>query len=158
MNKDTKPWYKYPWLWFVIALPVTSMIAGVATIIITNKNQPEIIVDDYYKKGKAINQELTLYKAFTNSGIELNVRMINNRFEIKSNESLTALKVTLVHSTQGKRDLEFVLTATSNGIYGKNLDTELSGNWSLFVEPMDGSWKVKQKIALPSTDWVQLKA
>lgn len=127
-------------------------------ITITSSNQPEIIVDDYYKKGKAINQELTLYKAFADSGIELKVRLRNDRFEIQSNETLTALKVSLVHSTQGKRDLEFTVTAASNGIYGKTLEDFAAGNWSLFIQPMDDSWKVKQKISLPVKEWVEIKA
>ncbi|QTH64255.1 FixH family protein [Psychrosphaera ytuae] len=158
MNENAQPWYKHPWVWFVIALPVMSLVGGIAMITITSSNQPEIIVDDYYKKGKAINQELTLYKAFADSGIDLKVRLNNNRFEIQSSESLTALKISLIHSTQGKRDLEFTVTAASNGIYGKTLEDFAPGSWSLFIQPMDDSWKVKQKVALPSTEWIEIKA
>ena len=158
MKSNNTAWYKNGWVWLIIALPVSSVIAGIATVIITSQNQPEMVVDDYYKKGKAINQELVLYKAFKDSGIELNVRLSNDRIELNSSESFSALKVNLVHSTQGKRDLELVVTPNATGTFGKTLDTHLTGKWTIFVEPMDGAWKVQQKIAFPANDWVKLEA
>jgi uncharacterized protein len=156
MTSQSKKWMKNPWVWLIIALPLSSVIAGIATVIITSQNQPEMIVDDYYKKGKAINQELSLYNAFKATGINLQVKMDGSRFELKASELIPALKVTLVHSTQGKRDLSFVVTPNASGSLAKTLENEISGKWNLFVEPMDGSWKVQQKLVFPTGSWLSI--
>lgn len=156
MSKDQKVWFRNPWVWLIIALPLSSVIAGITTVIITSANQPEMVVDDYYKKGKAINQELTLYNNFRATGIKMEIRLASDRLEIKTSEQLSALKVTLVHSTQGKRDLEFVVTPDATGNLGKTLPKNISGRWNVFVEPLDGSWKVQQKVAFPITDWYSI--
>ncbi|MDA8621492.1 FixH family protein [Psychrosphaera sp.] len=158
MKSNSTAWYKNGWVWLIIALPALTVVAGIATVVITSLNQPEMVVDDYYKKGKAINQELTLYQAYTDSGIQLDVRLEGQRFELKSSEVLSAIKINLVHSTQGKRDLNFVMTPNAVGTYTKTLDTALTGKWTVFVEPMDGTWKVQQKLAFPNSDWTKLVA
>lgn len=158
MKSNSTAWYKNGWVWLIIALPALTVVAGIATVVITSLNQPEMVVDDYYKKGKAINQELTLYQAYTDSGIELEVRLEEQRFELKSSEKLSGIKVNLVHSTQGKRDLNFIMTPNGVGTYTKSLETALTGKWTVFVEPMDGSWKVQQKLAFPNASWTKLVA
>lgn len=158
MKSNSTAWYKNGWVWLIIALPALTVVAGIATVVITSLNQPEMVVDDYYKKGKAINQELTLYQAYNDSGIELEVRLEEQRFELKASEKLSGIKVNLVHSTQGKRDLNFVMTPNGVGTYTKSLETALTGKWTIFVEPMDGAWKVQQKLAFPNSSWTKLVA
>lgn len=37
----TQPWYRHGWLWFVIAVPMSAVVAGVATLFIAIENGPE---------------------------------------------------------------------------------------------------------------------
>ncbi len=53
-----KPWYREPWPWFLISLPATAVIAGVATVWIAVQSADGLVVGDYYKAGLAINQTL----------------------------------------------------------------------------------------------------
>ena len=156
LQEQKDVWFKNPWVWLVIFFPVLSVVAGIATVIITSQNQPEMVIDDYYKKGKAINQELTLYNKAEELGVELNVKVSDSRIEIKSNDEHPALKVTLIHSTQGKRDLSLVVTPNGIGTLSTTLEQALSGKWQIIVSPMDSSWKVKSQIALPSADWITI--
>ena len=54
----SKPWYREPWPWFLISLPATAVIAGVATVWIAATSADGLVVGDYYKTGLAINQTL----------------------------------------------------------------------------------------------------
>mgnify|MGYP005993602571 CR=1 FL=1 len=149
-------WYKNPWVWLIIALPLSSVIAGIATMIITSNNQPYMVVDDYYKKGKAINQELTLYNEADKLGIELQLKVTSERIEIKSNQPLSALKVSMVHSTLEDRDFDIVLTPNALGTLSSSIENEMSGKWQIIVAPMDNNWKKKSTIGLPYSDWIAL--
>ena len=37
------PWYKYPWVWFMIALPASAVVAGLYTVYIAHQNAPQVI-------------------------------------------------------------------------------------------------------------------
>lgn len=43
-NYKNLPWYKYPWLWFVISLPATAVVAGLITVYIAQQNAPQVII------------------------------------------------------------------------------------------------------------------
>ena len=50
MSKETTkksyknlPWYKYPWVWFMISLPASVVVAGLYTVYIAHQNAPQVI-------------------------------------------------------------------------------------------------------------------
>lgn len=52
----SKPWFKEPWPWLLAIMPVTAVIAGSITAWLAVSSNDGLVVDDYYKQGKAINQ------------------------------------------------------------------------------------------------------
>ena len=42
-KNNKKPWYTYPMVWFVIALPTIAVIASIATLIIASNNAPQLV-------------------------------------------------------------------------------------------------------------------
>ena len=56
--QHSKPWYREPWPWFLMSLPATAVIAGLATVWIAVTSADGLVVGDYYKAGLAINQTL----------------------------------------------------------------------------------------------------
>ncbi len=52
------PWYKYKFVWMIIAIPAASVIAGINMIYLATTTDDGLVVDDYYKEGIAINQRL----------------------------------------------------------------------------------------------------
>lgn len=151
---QSESWYRNPWVWLIIALPMSAVIGGIATIIITNKHQPDMVVDDYYKKGKAINQELTLYDNALKLGITLEVKVNEHRIEVKSPTEFTALKVKMIHSTLADQDFDLVLTPNAVSTLSSSIETIMPGKWQIIVMPMDNSWKVRKTVALPNTTWM----
>ena len=55
MRQDTKPWYKQVWPWILIAIPVLTALRAIYAVVLMNQQQPDLVIDDYYKAGKSIN-------------------------------------------------------------------------------------------------------
>jgi len=41
--KNKKPWYKYPMVWFVFALPAIAVVASITTLVIAEKHAPVVL-------------------------------------------------------------------------------------------------------------------
>ena len=59
LNKKVvaKPWYKYPMVWFVVALPMTAVIASIATLIIAANNPPQVIEHNASYQSKQVESK-----------------------------------------------------------------------------------------------------
>jgi hypothetical protein len=44
LREDTKPWYRQFWPWFIIALPATSVVAGLTTVWISLQTTDSLVV------------------------------------------------------------------------------------------------------------------
>ena len=43
-REDTKPWYRQFWPWFIIALPASSVVAGITTFWIAMQTTDSLVV------------------------------------------------------------------------------------------------------------------
>ena len=55
---DVRPWYRQFWPWFIMALPLAAVIAGLTTVAIAVTHQDSVVRDDWYTEGKSINQDI----------------------------------------------------------------------------------------------------
>ena len=55
------PWYRHSWPWFIVVLLSTTVVAGIATVIIAVRGADPLVADDYYRAGKAINRTLLIW-------------------------------------------------------------------------------------------------
>lgn len=60
---DPKPWWRYGYVWFIIAGPLAVVFAGLATAWIAVHNADPVIAHDYYRRGIEINKTLAAEKA-----------------------------------------------------------------------------------------------
>jgi len=153
MNKNTKKsWFKQFWPWFLIILPMAAVVAGISTVVIATNNKPEMVVDDYYKTGKAINADLSLLTKAKELGISGLVTQQPNGLLIKLEglETNASISFSLYHSTQSKRDKAQMLTADANGDYRYETQDSLTGKWTLRIEPFDKQWRLQQAVQFPA--------
>ncbi len=148
-----QPWYKQFWPWFLIALPLSAVIAGIATVIIANNNKVSMVVDDYYKEGKAINLELGRLTTALKRGIQAEVSVSDK--EVVLNFTGGDLKpgmpvqLSFHHATLEARDFAKLLTADAKGRYRLALEEPLNGRWFIRAEPVDGSWLIQNWAGFP---------
>ncbi|MCH1414054.1 MAG: FixH family protein, partial [Glaciecola sp.] len=69
-SSDNNPWYKQFWPWFLIIVPLSSMIFSLnyAKLAVTTQN--DLVVDEYYKEGRGINTRLDKFERALQLGID----------------------------------------------------------------------------------------
>ncbi|MGF1765403.1 FixH family protein [Aliivibrio kagoshimensis] len=155
-----KPWYKQFWPWFLLALPLAAVIGSFTTLAIFTKNQVSLVAEDYYKKGKGINVDLSRLKVADelelNASIVSDDKMVIIRFNKGQLQSYPSLKVTMTHRTLADKDFSQMVTADGKGLYRMQFSDAISGPWFVEVGPHDNQWMLQGRINFPSTDPVEL--
>ena len=158
MKNDTTHWYKQFWPWFLILLPGCAVVASIITIMIANKDNDGLVVDDYYKAGLAINQtmerkqrarELGLQAQFNYANTLITLRLgARDNTEIKD---IAALKLNFIHPTQRRYDITVPLKHAGDGQFIGQLEKLPAANWYLQLEPAgrkNKSWRIDARIQL----------
>lgn len=138
------PWYRQFWPWFLLALPASVVIASLYTVFLANQYADDLVVDDYYKEGLAINRELKRQSTAEQLGISAHVSAHGR--DIRAQVSGTTdevLRLRLSHPMEAGRDVAIVLTRVSPGVYEGQLPSAMSGQWHWTLDTGDGSpWRV----------------
>lgn len=158
---SASPWYKQFWPWFIISVPLSAIVACITMLVYMSDKGPSMVVDDYYKKGKSINLELSKFdraKAlFLHADLTINDGVVKVFFTKGDVQNAPALKVSFYHKTLKEYDLNMVLTPNAAGAYSGVTEALKDDRYTVFIEPMDGSWKLKENIQLPYNDIFKIK-
>ncbi|WJG07605.1 FixH family protein [Aliiglaciecola sp. LCG003] len=154
MNRtDKSPWYKQFWPWFLITIPLLSMILSITMLNLALTTEDSLVIDDYYKEGRGINMQLSKIKQAQKLNIRtqlgINGVSVQLRFVSGKPSSGEALQLAFHHATLEQNDFTVLLTSDAQGIYRATLDNEISGKWKVTLLPLDGEWKVLQDVFLP---------
>lgn len=152
-------WYKEPWAWLVFILPFTAVVAGIATVIIANTNPDTLVAGDYYKKGKAINLELSKVRHAQKLGMRFGLKVVDNQLIIKPTgieKEFPLLNVNFFHPTLADRDFYLALTADGNGNFTHHLDNNIKGKWQVTLSSFENDWKIQSVITLPQSEFIDI--
>ncbi|EED36396.1 conserved hypothetical protein [Luminiphilus syltensis NOR5-1B] len=139
------PWYRQFWPWFLILLPATAVVASIYTMIIAAHGADDLVVDDYYKNGLAINRQLTRQQEAKTMGISATLQTEGRDVSIRIPErfSFAQLRLRLSHPMEADRDMTLALHRVAPGIYQSKLPQAISGQWIWTVDVGDGSrWRL----------------
>jgi hypothetical protein len=157
-----QPWYKQFWPWFLISLPVTVMIVcGVIIYLSISQGNFSMVVDDYYKRGKTINAVIEHVEEAQRRNISFEFTANQGKLTLKYTsgepEELSALRVYFVHATQAEKDFSRLLSVAADGTYRADIPDNISGKWTVTVEPYNKVWKVSEKYQLPKSELTKLR-
>ncbi len=158
INDDSQVWYQQFWPWFVFALPATVVVAGIVTVLIAIRHSDNLVVDNYYKEGLAINQylEQDKYALKNNLVAKLHINA-NTQLSLTLSELSDVSDHLLLHwqhPTNKKKDFSTVLTQRSNHHYEASLNDRISGRWYLTLSAFSSAgdtspWRLKTELFLP---------
>jgi hypothetical protein len=151
LTQDVLPWYRQGWPWFIISIPAASVILGFNLLFLAHQTNNSLVVDDYYKAGKAINQfavrdrlaaQWGLHAGVTSdsNGIVLQLSALsakadNGDAELKFDYP-AAVSLRWVHVTQAHKDGSALLAYAGGGRYvSDTLRLPQTDQWRLHVEP-----------------------
>ena len=152
-NRANEPWYKEPWVWLLIALPMSAVIGGMITLYLAVTTSDGLVVDDYYKHGKAINRVLARDRAAAARRLEarFQVDVAHNRMTLMLQAEDAALPETLqfsfLHPTRKGHDQRVLLERTGEGRYAGNIAELSRGAWHVQLETEE--WRLSGSTQIP---------
>lgn len=161
-GRTTVRWYREPWVWLLILFPATAVIGGMITIYLAVTTSTGLVVDDYYKRGKAINLDLARDEAAMQYGLtaSLTLDMQENRVQLDlasiSGMQPAEIRLSVLHPTQPGRDQVIRLTPIAATTYRGGVQAIGQGRWYLQLEADD--WRLSGSMTVPLAEPVILSA
>lgn len=154
ISETIPPWYKQFWPWFLIAIPVITVVSGISMVIIASHNPDGVVVDDYYKTGLAINKTLARDEQAKTLGLQAIGRIDpeGKRIMLTLHGKNTAqnLRLTLTHPTASQQDMHIRLQASENNhTYTGQLPELPQEKRYILLEPDDKSWRLTGHAMFP---------
>ncbi|WP_438465221.1 FixH family protein [Marinomonas sp. PE14-40] len=153
------PWYKQFWPWFVIAIPVSSMIVGVIQISFALNSPNDMVVDNYYKEGLGINKVIGKRNLATELNISASIAVDNTTGEViltTENAQEQILTLNFYNSAISDKDFNIKLSRIADNQYRGSLDKSISGIWNLYLESAVG-WQISARLNLTDSNYTQFK-
>lgn len=149
-----KPWYKQFWPWFLIILPLTVVVWTIVTVVVFANNSVSLVAEDYYKKGKGINIDISKMNVARDLGLNATISSDNNTVVISFNKGelrhFPALTATFTHRTLPDRDFTKLLTADAKGNYRLTPENSIQGPWFVELEPHNKEWMIQGRVEFPA--------
>ncbi|HEX4869604.1 MAG TPA: FixH family protein [Moraxellaceae bacterium] len=140
------PWYRQFWPWFIMALPASAVVAGLTTVAIAVRNQDSVVRDDWYKEGKAINQDFARDDRAKALGVAADVRIddLTGELHVRLRQAAAGaaperLVLYFQHPTQASGDQNLVLARRGEEFVGQ-LPRALNGRYH--VELGTPEWRL----------------
>ena len=156
-----KPWYKQFWPWFLIILPLTVVVWTIVTVVVFANNSVSLVAEDYYKKGKGINIDISKMNVARDLGLNATVSSDGNTVVITFNKGelphFPALTVTVTHRTLSDHDFTKLLTADAKGNYRLTPEDSIKGPWFVELEPLNQEWMIQGRVEFPAQPTTLMK-
>lgn len=150
MNEQ-QAWYKQFWPWFLIILPMCAVIASFATLKIAMDNSDSLVAEEYYKKGKAINMDLSKIQYARQIGMQFLVSVKDGAITLEQHGGPAydaALNTNFYHPTLAERDFAGMVTQDAAKLYRITPSQPISGFWEVRIESFDGKWRLQKRLEL----------
>ena len=151
--EDTVPWYRQFWPWFLIAIPMMSVVAGVTTLVLAVKKPHTMVVDDYKRIGLATHRRLARDDRAAELGLAGDLSLLGDPPTIAV--QLTAaqtvdwpaeLLLTIAHPTLAEQDLRLELVRVGDGWRG-SLPAVPATRRYVEIEPPSGEWRLAAELS-----------
>lgn len=148
MQQQARPWYREPYVWFIVFFPALAVFAGSITIYLAIKSDDGLVADDYYKEGLKINKSLERDRAALGHGLkgfmQANPEQRLVRVQLETTTAYQfpeEVTLKLLHSTRSGHDQILVLKAIAPRLYQGQYEQDLvPGTWHGHLEADD--WRL----------------
>jgi hypothetical protein len=155
------PWWKQRWPWLLMLGPAIVAVAGIYTGWLAFSNQDALVVGDYYKQGKAINQDLRRDQVAAALGLSValgydaSTGALTGRINRKHSGPLL---LHLSHATLPQKDIKVVLKPDADGVFRAELPMLERSRWIVLVESARRDWRLAGTWSWPAQRGVALRA
>jgi hypothetical protein len=162
MSSRPEPWYRHRWPWLLMAGPVTVVVAGAITMWISFSGADALVVDDYYKQGKAINQDLRRDRVAASMGLSMTLRFDaatgSLLGQVRGIDNTAALSLLLIHPTMPAKDLRLIAVPDRQGNFSIALPLLERALWQVQLEDVARTWRLHGDWAWPQQKYTDIQA
>lgn len=150
-------WYRQTWPWVLILIPFTAVLFGILMISVALRYPDDLVIDNYYQEGKAINLQMEMDTSATRMGIAAKaVIRAGKPFEFDINNAAdSVVLLRLFHVTDKEKDISIALYPEDQGRYTSKDPVPAvlmtKGVWYVALEGVDDRWRLRQRITTPVT-------
>ncbi len=162
MTQEThRPWYKEPMVWLVIAIPAVAVVLNLTQGIYAMSTFDGVVVDDYYKEGKAINQTLARDDAARAAGIiadldfDYDKGLVSAKIKAKGDVAEKYVTLKMIHTTLKNNDQSILLEKQGDRYVGE-LKPLGPGRYEMHLE--GGAWRLVSLMGLHHLNSFRLQA
>ena len=140
--------------------PFLVIVAGSFTGWLAFSRQDALVVGDYYKQGKAINQDLRRDQVAAKLGLHFNMRYdpalgrLSGQLDGMSGPQTGKIFIRFLHSTMPQKDIRLVVDTNGNGTFNVSLPILETSRWQVLIEnekrdwKLDGVWSWPQQLSM----------
>jgi len=156
---QTRSWKREPWVWLLIAIPLSAVIMGVVMITLAVYTWSGLVVDDYYQQGKQINRVLERDRLAQQLGLAASLRIdADNMVEIRFHPGAGfvpggQIELALVHATLPGHDRRLLFDNAGGSLRAK-LELPGEGRWNLFLQTPE--WRLTGSLHYPQQHSAEL--
>lgn len=156
------PWFRQGWPWFLISFPLASVVLGISLLVIAINSDDALVVDDYYKEGRAINQRIARDEAAALLGVSARIERAPqgtrlalslappSRVSRADGAALQMpvwteppmLSVRWVHVTDAEHDRTLRFESLGQGLYVSSGELPAHERGRLHLEEPSGAWRL----------------
>ena len=161
-SKSSAPWYREPFVWLLIALPLTAVIASFVTLGLAINSDDGVVEDDYYRRGKEINLVLARDQAAASRGLQGRAELDDAEHQLRLRLSARVpgaipdnVELKFLHATRSGIDRTLILPRQSGGIYRAPLPELAPGHWNVQLAAQD--WRLVGSLYVPGGRGFELR-
>lgn len=153
---DTRPWYRELWPWLIIGLIGFAVSASLGLVFVAVDNADDLVDDNYYKDGLAINRELAAdehaRQLAISAQMDIDPQVRQLQLKLSGNLALPAqVIVHFIHPFSASNDFTATMVAVAPGEYRAQYPASLNGRWTVEItSATTPAWRVRQEIAVPA--------
>jgi hypothetical protein len=158
------PWYTHRWPWLLMLGPVFVIVGGSFAAYLAITRPDAMVVDDYYKQGKAINQDLrrdrvasalalSFEAQYDPASATLSGRMLGGGLPLA-----TPLHIYLAHPTQPAKDQQLLVQPDAAGRFSLAMPMLERAHWQVVVEGPQREWRLARSWSWPRQHSLEIHA
>ena len=142
------PWYRHRWPWLLMLGPALVVVGGINLGWLAYSRQDAMVVDDYYKQGKAINQDLRRDRVASSMGLAFEARYDPAAGQLRGTLAgavgpvITPFHLHRAPATQPEKDLTLEVRPDSAGRFAVALPMLERARWQVVVEGGRRDWRL----------------
>ncbi len=165
LHSTVTPWYQQRWPWLLMLGPAIVVAGSAFTAYLAFSTPDPVVVGDYYKQGKAINQDLTRDRVASAMGLSMTLTYDANRSvltgqvqRLHGGGMTEPMRLRLSHATLPDKDIEATLQPDTAGRFEVPLAMLERSRWVVLVEGEKRDWRLAGAWVWPKERGVALVA